>query len=112
MSNVIRLRSGSRVVRAGGETGVQSWCTVHTAKNAVRHCPIVFLGLAAALMFSFIPVMVKLVLGFQVAIGNAGQPVVAGLIRRECVIVFVLWALIGLGLMIAVPAAIIDGAFD
>jgi len=38
--------------------------------------------------------------------------VIARLIARERVIVFVLWGLIGLGLVIAVPAAIIDGAFD
>src|SRR5271155_3591966 len=50
---------------------------------------IVFLGLTVALMFSLVPVMVKLVLGFQAGIGNAGHPVVAGLIARERVIVFV-----------------------
>ena len=73
---------------------------------------IVFFGLTVALMFSFVPVMVKLVLGFQVGIGNAGQPVVAGFIARERLIIFVIWGLIALGLVIAVPAAIIDGAFD
>jgi hypothetical protein len=73
---------------------------------------IVFLGLTVALMFSLIPVMVKLVLGFQAGIGNAGHPVVAGLMARERLIVFVLWALIALGMIVAVPAAIIDGAFD
>lgn len=73
---------------------------------------ILFFGLTVALMFSFVPVMVKLVLGFQVGIGNAGQPVVAALIARERLIVFVIWGLIALGLVIAVPAAIIDGAFD
>jgi len=73
---------------------------------------IVFLGLSAALMFSAVPVMVKLVLGVQAGIGNAGHPLVAGLIAHERVIVFVFWGLIALGLVIAVPAAIIDGAFD
>ncbi len=73
---------------------------------------IVFLGLSAALMCSLVPVMVRLVLGVQAAIGNTGHPVVAGLIAHERVIVFVLWGLIALGLVIAVPAAIIDGAFD
>jgi hypothetical protein len=73
---------------------------------------IMFLGLTVALMFSLVPVMVKLVLGFQAGIGNAGHPVVAGLIARERAIVFVIWGLIALGLVIAVPAAIIDGAFD
>ncbi|MGC2412016.1 MAG: hypothetical protein WA459_04885 [Stellaceae bacterium] len=73
---------------------------------------ILFFGLTVALMFSAIPVMVKLVLGFQVGIGNAGQPVVARFIARERLIIFVIWGLIALGLVIAVPAAIIDGAFD
>src|SRR5712691_9894141 len=73
---------------------------------------IVFFGLSVALMFSLVPVMVKLVLGVQAGIGNAGHPVVAGLIAHERAIVFVLWGLIALGLAIAVPAAIIDGAFD
>src|SRR5437762_9250353 len=73
---------------------------------------IVFFGLSVALMLSLVPVMVKLVLGVQAGIGNAGHPVVAGLIARERLIVFVLWGLIALGLIVAVPAAIIDGAFD
>ena len=73
---------------------------------------IVFFSLCAALVFSAVPLMVKLVLGVQVGIGNAGQPLIAGLIARERTIVFALWALIALGLAIAVPAAIIDGAFD
>ena len=73
---------------------------------------ILFFALTVALMLSAIPVMVKLVLGFQVGIGNAGHPVVAGLIARERLIVFFLWGLIALGLVVAVPAAIIDGAFD
>jgi hypothetical protein len=72
----------------------------------------VFLGLTAALAFSLVPVMVKLVLGVQAGIGNADNPVIGRVIAHERVIVFVLWGLIGLGLAIAVPAAMIDGAFD
>ena len=73
---------------------------------------VVFLGLAAALGFSAIPLMVQLVLGFQVGLGNANRPVIRALIARQRVIVFVFWGLIALGLAIAVPAAILDGAFD
>ena len=73
---------------------------------------ILFFGLTVALMFSLVPVMVKLVLGVQAGIGNAGHPLVGTLIANESVIVFVFWGLIALGLVIAVPAAIIDGAFD
>ena len=73
---------------------------------------VVFVGLSIALTFSAIPLMVQLVLGFQVRIGNANRPVIRALIARQRVIVFVLWSLIALGLAIAVPAAILDGAFD
>jgi hypothetical protein len=51
-------------------------------------------------------------LRFQVGIGNAGNPVVARFTARERLIVFALWALLALGLAVAVRAAIIDGAFD
>ena len=77
-----------------------------------RGAMITFLALAVALMFSAVPVMVKLVLGFHVALGNAGRPVIGGLIAHERTIVFVLWALLALGLAVSLPAAIIDGAFD
>ena len=73
---------------------------------------LLFLGLAVALIFSAVPLMVRLVLGFQVALGNANRPVIRSLIARQRVIVFILWSLIALGLAIAVPAAILDGAFD
>ena len=79
---------------------------------ARRAAIIIFLGLCVALMFSAVPLMVKLVLGFQAAIGNAGRPVIAAVLARERMIVFVLWALLALGLALAIPAAIIDGAFD
>ena len=72
----------------------------------------VLLALSIALAFSVIPLMVQLVLGFQIRIGNANRPVIRSLIARQRVIVFILWSLIALGLAIAVPAAILDGAFD
>jgi hypothetical protein len=73
---------------------------------------ILFFGLGVALMFSAVPVMVKLVLGFQVRIGNAAHPAIAPLLASERTIIFVLWALLALGLVVALPAAIIDGAFE
>ncbi|HEV8679298.1 MAG TPA: hypothetical protein VGQ90_07975 [Stellaceae bacterium] len=73
---------------------------------------VVFLVLSVALAVSAVPLIVKLVLGFQIRTGGAGHPLIAALIARERAIVFALWALIALGLIIAVPAAIIDGAFD
>ena len=72
----------------------------------------VFLGLAVALAFSAVPVMVKLVLGAQRSAGNAGRPVVAALVAHERLIVVTMWALMALGLAVAIPGAILSGAFD
>src|SRR3982074_1196280 len=68
---------------------------------------VIFLGLSVALAFSAIPLMVQLVLGFQVRLGNANRPLIRSLIARQRVIVFILWSLIALGLLIAIPAAIL-----
>jgi hypothetical protein len=73
---------------------------------------IVFFGLSVALMFSAVPLMVQLILGFQVRLGNANRPLIRSLIAHRRMIVLVFWGLIALGLLIAIPAAIRDGAFD
>ena len=70
------------------------------------------LGLCVGLAFSAVPLMVLIVLGFQVRIGNAGVPPIRTLIAHQRTIVFVLWALMAAGLLIAVPAAILGGAFE
>ena len=67
--------------------------------------------LTAGLAFSAVPVIVKLVLGAQVRT-HPGAPVLGVLVRRERAIILVLWAIMGLGLITAVPAAIFGGAFD
>jgi hypothetical protein len=72
---------------------------------------ILFFGLTLALFFSAIPLMVKLVLGAQVKLGNTDRAVVRAAIARERWIVLAFWALAALGLGIALPAAIRDGAF-
>jgi hypothetical protein len=68
-------------------------------------------GLFVAFAFSAVPVMVKLVLGFQRTVGNQDVPVVRTALSRENLIIWVMWALMAAGLLIAVPAAIADGAF-
>ena len=73
---------------------------------------IVLLVLCAGLAFSAVPLMVLLVLGFQVRIGNDRRPVIRTLIAHQRAIVFVMWGLMAAGLLLAVPAAILDGAFD
>lgn len=73
---------------------------------------ILMCGLLLGIVFSAIPVMVMLVLGAQKHIGNEDVAAVAALIKRQNTIIYVLWALIGLGSLIAIPAAILGGAFN
>jgi len=62
--------------------------------------------------FSAIPVMVKLVLGFQRTVGNESVPAVAAALRAEKWIVYAIWGLMGAGVIVAVPAAIQGGLFN
>lgn len=68
-------------------------------------------GLLAVFAISAIPVMVHLVLGFQSRIGNDNVSAVRTALAGRNVIVYVIWGLIGAGTLIAVPAAIYNGAF-
>jgi len=54
---------------------------------------------------------VMLVLGAQKNIGNENVALVAAALRRQRTIIYILWALLALGTLIAIPAAILDGAF-
>jgi hypothetical protein len=68
-------------------------------------------GLVLAFAFSAVPVMVKLVLGFQRAVGNQNVPAIRTVLTLENLTIWVIWGLMAAGLLIAVPAAIADGAF-
>ena len=68
-------------------------------------------GLFAAFAFSAVPVIVKLALGFQTTIGNQNVPAIRSTLSGESLIIWAMWALMGAGLLIAIPAAIADGAF-
>ncbi|MGH8262625.1 MAG: hypothetical protein ACRET4_04030 [Steroidobacteraceae bacterium] len=70
-----------------------------------------FLLPVAALAFSGVPMVVKLVLGFHKAVGNQDVGPIRQAIANEKYIVFVLWGLMAAGLALAIPAAIQDGAF-
>ncbi|HEY1301866.1 MAG TPA: hypothetical protein VGF07_15305 [Stellaceae bacterium] len=101
---IVALATLGNALEAGG---------LVAAGPSIRLASIVlFLFLSVALAFAAIPVMVKLVLGFQAAIGNAGRPIVAGAIARERTIVFVLWGLLAAGCAVALAGAIGAGAFD
>ena len=67
-------------------------------------------GLFAAFAFSAVPVIVKLVLGFQKTIGNQNVPAIGVVLSRENLIVWAMWGLMSAGALIAIPAAIADGA--
>lgn len=70
-----------------------------------------FFALFIASGLSAIPVMVKLVLGTQVSIGNADVPAVAAALRHEKTIIWTIWGLIIAGMTLAVPAALLGGMF-
>jgi hypothetical protein len=72
---------------------------------------ILFFTLFVAFGFSLIPLMVKLVLGFQVLVGNGNLRPVRAAIDHSAWIVGVLWALMALGLATGLPAAIRQGFF-
>jgi hypothetical protein len=70
------------------------------------------LGLTALFAVSAVPVMVGLVLGFQRNIGNENVPVIRSALKRQNLIVFVIWGLMAAGAAVAIPAAILSGGFD
>jgi hypothetical protein len=72
---------------------------------------VLLVGLFLAFGFSAVPVMVKLVLGSQRRIGNQDVPAIRSALARETLIIWVMWALMAGGMLIALPAAIADGAF-
>ena len=72
---------------------------------------IVFFSLFVAFGFSLVPLMVRLVLGFQVLVGNANLPPVKAAVDRSNWIVGTIWALMGLGLATGLPAAVRQGFF-
>ena len=82
------------------------------APAALRVPMLIVMGLLVlGLVFSAVPVMVMLVLGVQKHVGNENIAMIAAALRRQRTIIYVLWALLALGSLIAIPAAILDGAF-
>jgi hypothetical protein len=70
-----------------------------------------YFTLFVAFGYSLIPLMVKLVLRGQAAIGNGNVSVVRAAIAHENKIVIAFWVLITLGLAVALPEAIKEGFF-
>ncbi len=69
---------------------------------------VLFVALTVAFAFSAVAVMVKLVLGFQKAVGNQDVAAVKAALAHEKHIIWATWALMFAGLVIAVPAAFMD----
>ncbi len=73
---------------------------------------IIFFALFLTFGFSCIPVIVKLVLAGQIAIGNGEVGIVRAIAAHETRVVIGFWLFLALGLAIALPAAVHDGFFD
>ncbi len=73
---------------------------------------ILFFGLFLAFGFSAVPVMVMTVMKAQTAFGNETRSeLVRQAVARQRTIVWVIWALMAAGCLIAIPAAVINGMF-
>ena len=79
-----------------------------TARYAVGG---VYLLIFVAFGFSAVPVIVKLVLGTQERLGNADVGAVATAIKHQNRIIWIMWGVMGAGMLVAIPAAILGGAF-
>jgi hypothetical protein len=73
---------------------------------------ILVFGLFLAFGFSMIPVMVMSVLGAHKRIGQGDQEPVRSAIAAQKIIIWILWALLAAGLIVALPAAIQAGFFS
>jgi hypothetical protein len=79
-----------------------------TARVVAMVC---YFTLFVAFGLSAIPVMVKLVMAGQEKIGNQDVAAISAALRHEKTIIWTLWGLIGAGLVVAVPAAVVGGMF-
>jgi len=97
---------------AVGGNALQAAGVVHDLGSFKLPFLILIFVLFLAFGFSAIPVMVKLVLGFQRKVGNENVPAVAAALRAENWIIYAIWGLLAAGLVVALPAAIKGGLFD
>lgn len=91
--------------------GLQSAGIVKNPAALETPVKIVFFTLFVLFGFSLIPLMVRIVLGTQAAIGNAGVGPIKAAIAHSNWIVAVIWALMAAGIAVALPAAIRAGFF-
>lgn len=79
-----------------------------TAQIAAR---VIFFALFVVFAFSLIPLMLKLFLAGQIAIGNGNVSIIRTVGAHQTAIVIGFWTFLLLGLAIAIPAALQDGFF-
>lgn len=70
---------------------------------------ILYFALFVACGFSAVPVIVKLVISAQA--GNQDVALIAAVTRRQNTIIWILWAIMAAGMLVAIPAAIMGGMF-
>lgn len=104
LATIVAIAMGGNALQAAG--------VIHDLGAFKLPFMILIFALFLAFGFSAIPVMVKIVLGFQRKVGNENVPVVAAVLRAENWIIYAIWALLAAGLVVALPAAIKGGLFD
>lgn len=72
---------------------------------------VIFFGLFLAFAFSTIPLMLKVFIAGQTAIGNGNLAIIRAVAAHQTGIVIGFWLFCTLGLALAIPAAIQDGFF-
>jgi hypothetical protein len=87
----------------------QGWLPDSSANQFAAQ--VIFFGLFLVFGFSCIPLMLKLFIAGQMAIGNGDVGVIRAVSAHQTGIIFGFWLFLGLGLAIAIPAAIQDGFF-
>jgi hypothetical protein len=85
----------------------QGWLPDSSANQFAAQ--VIFVGLFLVFGFSCIPLMLKLFIAGQMAIGNGDVGVIRAVAAHQSGIVIGFWLFLGLGLAIAIPAAIQDG---
>jgi hypothetical protein len=103
---------GALLILGWGGNAVDAYGLIPHTHGVQMGAVIFFLVLTVALAFSAVPLMVLLVVRFHIAAGNANRPGIRSIVAHARAIVFVIWGLMAVGLLLAIPAAIADGAFD
>lgn len=98
------------LVAAGGDL-LTSLDIVHVSGRLRSPAFILVFGLFLAFGFSLPPVLVKSVMGVQRRMGAADSPQIRRLVAGDNLIIWLMWAVMAAGLIVALPAMLRDGFF-